>query len=692
MPFYWYSRWDGSQQVFPLHEDDLMEQLSEELVNSGDISKALSSMAQAGLRGKAGQRVPGIEDMLQSLRDMRQRALDKYDLEHVLDSIRRRLDDIVETERRGIDVRLAEAHGRLPGGDAAEHADPQGGRTDTPQRPTRREMERLLHHLEEIASRSREFLNSLPSEPGAAIQRLKEYEFMTDGAGAKFDELLSSLGQRVLENSTPRPSRSVRSPGAQLASAKDILRQMNRLLEEHRKEGESASRSHFERFIQKYGGLFGADPPANVEELAKQLRRQIGQMESLLRSLSPETRRQVEETLAAAFDDRELNAELERFAANLELLQPSGSVEELAFRGNEPLALEEALGVIEQIQSIGELEDQLGRSLKGNGLEGVDPKLTREVLGPEGYQELEQLMSLAEVLEDAGYIRRAGARHELTPKGVRRLGHRALQEIFSYIRKGRPGRHWTNTRGEGGQLLEDTKEYRYGDSFNLHLQRSVMNAVQRNPGTPVKMRPEDFEVHQTEQTSDAATVLLLDLSLSMAMRGNFLAAKKVALALDNLIRTQFPRDSLHIVGFSTYAREVSPERLAYLTWDEFDPYTNIQQGLSLARRLLAKSPGSTGQIIMISDGEPTAHVESGQLYLQYPPSPRTMQETLKEVRRCTRQDVRINTFMLERNAAVVEFVDQMTRINRGRVLYTNPDRLGEYILVDYLTSRRRQLV
>ena len=691
MPFYRYSLWDGSQQVFPVHEDDLMEQLSEELVASGDISKALTSMAQSGLQGKAGQRVPGIEDMLQRLRDMRELTLDRYDLEHVLDGIRRRLDDIVETERQGIDVRLAEARGRFPSGDTGERADAQGGHTVTPERPTRREMERLLQRLEEIANRSRELL-SLPSEPGPAIQRLKEYEFMSDGARAKFDELLSSLWQRVLESSTPRPSRSVGAIAAQLASAKDILRQLNRLLEEHRREGESASRSHFERFIQKYGGLFGADSPANVEELVKHLRRQIGQMESLLRSLSSETRRQVEETLAASFDDQELDAELERFAANLELLQPSGSIEELAFRGSEPLALEEALGVISQIQRIEELEDQLQRSLQGNGLGGVDPKLTREVLGPEGYQELEQLMSMAEVLEDAGYVRRTGARYELTPKGVRRLGHRALQEIFSYIRKGRPGGHWSNVRGESGQLLEDTKEYRYGDSFNLHLQRSVMNAVQRNPGTPVRMRPEDFEVHQTEQTSDAATVLLLDLSLSMAMRGNFLAAKKVALALDNLIRTQFPRDSLHIVGFSTYAREVSPERLAYLTWDEFDPYTNIQQGLSLARRLLAKSPGSTGQIIMISDGEPTAHVESGQLYLQYPPSPRTIQETLKEVRRCTRQDVRINTFMLERNASVVEFVDQMTRINRGRVLYTNPDRLGEYILVDYLTSRRRQLV
>ena len=184
---------------------------------------------------------------------------------------------------------------------------------------------------------------------------------------------------------------------------------------------------------------------------------------------------------------------------------------------------------------------------------------------------------------------------------------------------------------------------------------------------------------------------MLDLSLSMAMRGNFLAAKKVALALDNLIRSQFPRDSLHIVGFSTYAREVKPDKLAYLTWDELDHYTNIQHGLNTARRLLDRSHGGTRQIIMVSDGEPTAHMEGGRLYLQYPPSPRTIRETLKEVRRCTRQDIKINTFMLERSAYLAEFVEQMTSINRGRVFYTSPAKLGEYILVDYLTSRRKLL-
>ena len=168
----------------------------------------------------------------------------------------------------------------------------------------------------------------------------------------------------------------------------------------------------------------------------------------------------------------------------------------------------------------------------------------------------------------------------------------------------------------------------------------------------------------------------------------FQAAKKVALALDNLIRTQFPTDTLRIVGFSTYAREVKPEDLAYLSWDDFDPYTNIQHGLLLARKLLGRRKGSNKQILLISDGEPTAHIENGELFSQYPSHSRTIVETLNEVRRCSRMGIMINTFMLDRSNNLIEFVDRMARISRGRVFYTTPDKLGNYILVDYITTRR----
>ncbi len=684
MPFYRYSRWDGTQQVFPIHEEELMEQLSEQMVTQGDITAALRSMAQNGLRSKLGDKVSGVQDMLQRLEDMRQRSLDRYNLDHVLDNITQRLQDIVQAERRGIEKRLADAHDRLTSLSTPPSVPPM---------PTREESEALLRRLEEIARRSRETLDNVPEHPAQAIRRLKEYEFMDDEARAKFDQLLKSLQQQAAESYFRNLSQALGSAAPDgFASFKNMVRELNRLMEEHLDSGGVASRSLFDRFMQKYGGLFGPSPPASVEELAEELHHQMSRMESLMKSLSPELRRELEETLDSIFRDRDLREEIARFAANLERMRPDGgSVREFLFRGQESLDLEDALQVMGQLHKMEELERQLRRTQQGHNLDSVESELVRELMGEESYQELEQLRRMAEVLEDAGYIHQVGSHLELTPKGIRKIGHRALQGIFAYIRKDRLGSHPTGSTGAGGDLLENTKKYQYGDQFHLHLQRTLMNAIQRTSGTPVRMAPEDFEVHQTEQASQAATVLMLDLSLSMVMRGNFLAAKKVALALDNLIRTQFPRDSLHIVGFSTYAREVKADRLAYLSWDEFDPYTNIQHGLITAGKLLAKSPGSTKQIIVISDGEPTAHMEGDQLFLQYPPSPRTIQETLKEVRRCTRRGIKINTFMLERSPYLVEFVDRMTRINHGRLFYTSPDKLGEYILVDYLTSRHKQI-
>ena len=712
MPLYVYSGWDGTQQVFPISGEDLMDQLSEQMVSHGEISSALRSTVQNGLDCKSGQKVPGIQDMIRRLRSIRQQAQEKYNLERILDSISRRLRDIVQIERDDIERRLDDMRSRLKSplvdpapGDKRTQQNQRGEMGADPSSPTPEESVRLLSRFEEMACRNVAILDNLPQQPAEIIQQLNVYEFMSDQARSGFDQLLTSLRQKVLEASIRSLSHKVGTErSSQLASLKSMLKELNGLLEEHISVGEPRSRPHYDRFMQRYGNLFGSNGPASVEQLAESLRQQMAQLESLLRSLSPELRAELEETINSLFQDGELSDELARLASNLEHMRPDGyQTEELLFRGDEPLGLEEALEVMGHLQKVDELERQFRKTQQECHLDIVEPELVRELLGQTGYQELEQLRHMAEVLENAGYIRRVGSRFELTPKGIQKTGQRALQEIFTYIRKARLGGHRANGTGAGEDLLEDTKEYQYGDPFHLHLQRSVMNAVQRTmqtgdagslgalPGTSVRMSPEDFEIRQTEQASQAATVLMLDLSLSMAMRGNFPAAKKVALAMDSLIRTQYPRDSLHIVGFSTYARVVMADKLAYLTWDEFDPYTNIQHGLIVARRLLAKSPGCTRQIIMISDGEPTAHMQEGQLFLQYPPSPRTIQETLKEVKRCTRQDIKINTFMLDRGSYLVDFVDQMTRINRGRVFYTSPNKLGEYILVDYITSRRRQL-
>jgi uncharacterized protein with von Willebrand factor type A (vWA) domain len=403
-------------------------------------------------------------------------------------------------------------------------------------------------------------------------------------------------------------------------------------------------------------------------------------------------RQELESIVQGLFQDDDLHRLMAELRANLESLSPTGRLgRAYPFHGDEPVTLSEALSLLDEVRRLDNLEQQIREAQQSGSLAGVDQKATAELLGQEASQTVAQLQSLAETLERAGYIQRVGDRFELTPRGMRRIGQKALGEIFSYIKKDRAGRHAARDHGPGGDLTDSVVPYSFGAPFLVDIQKTLSNAILRaGPGLPVQLEPHDFEVHRTEELAIASTVLMVDLSLSMAMRGNFLAAKKVALALDSLIRTQFYRDNFHIVGFSTYAREVKPERLASLSWDELDPYTNIQHGLVISQRLLARRKGGTKQIIIISDGEPTAHMEGGQLFLQYPPSPRTIRETLKEAKRATQQGIIINTFMLERSAYLVEFVEELARINRGRVFYTTPDRLGEYILVDYLTAKRRK--
>jgi len=346
---------------------------------------------------------------------------------------------------------------------------------------------------------------------------------------------------------------------------------------------------------------------------------------------------------------------------------------------------------MEKLQQMDDLEGQLRDSQFSRSLESVDQQLMRELMGKESAEELERLRDIGKVLEDAGYIRLKDGKYELTPRGIRKIGQSALEDIFAQLRRDRGLGHRLTQKGTGGERLEDTKPFVFGDDFELHLQKTIMNAVNRAAAVPVKMKPDDFEVYQTEAVARSATVLMIDLSLSMPMRGNFQAAKRVAVALDNLIRTQYPKDSLYIVGFSSYARRIKKEELSYMNWDEFDPYTNMQHGLFVAQRLLSRENCTNKQIIMISDGEPTAHFEGEHIYFQYPPSPRTLQITLQEVKQCTRKGIVINTFMLDNGRFLGAFVTQMARVNKGRIFFTNADSLGEYLLVDYVGHKRRRV-
>jgi uncharacterized protein with von Willebrand factor type A (vWA) domain len=356
------------------------------------------------------------------------------------------------------------------------------------------------------------------------------------------------------------------------------------------------------------------------------------------------------------------------------------------------MGLVDALAAIDRQQQYDEMTDELLGVRDPDALERLDREQLRDLGGDDAADELDRLREISRALEEAGYLERDGGRLELTPRAARKLGMRALTDIFSRLRRESLGGHPLPTAGGSGEPTDETKPYEHGDPFAVDLNRTLFNAMARaGAGTPLRLAPEDFEVRRSEETTVSSTVLLLDMSRSMLLRGCSTAAKRVAMALHTLIHTKYPRDRLYVVGFAYYARQIKPEAIATLSPYEFEYGTNLQHALMIARQLLGRRAGGNKEVVVITDGEPTAHIANGQVEFAYPPTIRTMQSTLREVGRATREGIVINTFMLERSRYLSDFVDLMSRINRGRAFYVEPEHLGEYVLVDYVSKKTKRV-
>jgi len=658
-----YSRWDGSQQVPDLDADDLLAAMSDDLMSDGDLSNALRRLLQ---QGAPQGRLPGLQDLLKQLRRRRQQQLDRYELGSAMKDIERKLDQVIRTEREGIERRLAE------GRKGAERGEVPAS---------------LREQLEQIADGKRERLDGLPPDAAGRIRELQRYEFMDPEAHRLFWELLRSLQQQMLQPFLQGMQQALQSMTPQdLARLREMLQDLNRMLRERAEGGEP----DFQAFRDKWGQHFpGVE---SLDQLIDQMGRQMAQLQSFMDSMSPDQRRQLEQMMQSLFlRDERLEAAMAQLAMTLGEVMPLDELRRrYEFRGDQPLALDEAMKLMDELQQMDQLERQLRRAQGQEDLERIDPAQVERLLGEEAARDLERLRELTKTLEEAGYLERRGDRLELTARAIRKIGDKALRDIFTRLTRDRFGRHAVEHRGAGGDRTDEAKRYEFGDPFLLDLKETLMNAVERSgPGTPVALSPDDFQVFRTELQTQAATVVMLDMSRSMIYNGCFLPAKKVALALHALIHGQFPRDSLYIVGFSLYAREFTAAQLPRLSPADSNVGTNMHAGFQLSRQLLARHKGGNKQIIMVTDGEPTAHLEGGEAEFSYPTTRRTIQETLKEVQRCTRERIIINTFMLERSETLTAFVEQMARINRGRAFFATPERLGEYVLVDYVSSKRR---
>jgi uncharacterized protein with von Willebrand factor type A (vWA) domain len=362
------------------------------------------------------------------------------------------------------------------------------------------------------------------------------------------------------------------------------------------------------------------------------------------------------------------------------------------FQGRRSLEYAEALELMREVEHLKQLEEELAA---GN-LERLSLDLVRNLLGPEAAQHAATLREIMTVLAEAGYLMSREGCVKVSPKGIRKIGQLALRDIYQGLRRGAGGAHSIDRHGVADVRPEETKPYRFGEPQHIDLVQTLKNALQRLPSHPLTLAPQDFEVFHTDHATSASTVFLLDMSWSMSWDGRFAAAKKVALAMESLIRARYPRDFFAVVGFFTRAVELKLADLPEASWNMGDPFTNLQHGLRVAADILARRADTNKHIILITDGQPTAYFCGGRLYCEWPLSfggisLRAAQETLKEVERVPRQGIVINTFMLDDSPALRAFVDRMTRINKGRAFYTRPDRLGEYLLVDYLAKKRRRV-
>jgi uncharacterized protein with von Willebrand factor type A (vWA) domain len=509
-----------------------------------------------------------------------------------------------------------------------------------------------------------------------------DYEFIDPQAREDFQKLVDELRQQMLGDQFRMMQENLESLTKEdLQPMREMMQALNHLLAKHVRGG--ATDADFREFMDQFGHMF---PPGidNIDDLVNYLEEQAAQMASLLQSMPDDMRRQLMETMQALLQDDQLQDDIMQMADLVEQITGRPLGRRFAFSGDESLDLEEASRIMRDLNSVDELERQLREAIRNLDFDNIDDDLAERLLGDDAKNILNEMRRVAHMLEEAGLARRVGKDMQLTPRGIRTLGERTLKDLFAELRNDRIGQHDQPNRGQSAEQVSDTKPWEFGDPFLLDIGKSISNAVHRNgPGIPIEIDPKDLEVHKLEALITSSTVIAMDMSRSMFSNGAFFEAKRVAFALNTLIKTRFPRDYLQLVVFSYFAMELAPERLLQSDWVDWNG-TNIELALQKSRELLSKMKSSNRQIILITDWRPRPtwgpYGDEG-----------TIEGMLREVKKCTRSGIRINTFMMDSAPSSMALAQHMMRMNKGRVFFGTPGKMGRYVLVDYLRNKRKRI-
>jgi len=644
----------------PFDARGALDELGDAVLDGTDPASALRDLLR---RGMAGRR--GLDDLLRRVRDRQQEIRSRGRLDGVLEEARALLDTAVGQER------------------AELFPDPS----------------------DEARLREDE-LDTLPSDTAQAIRRLADYEWRSAAARATFEKLKDLLRSEVLDSQFRGMREVLASPDPQsLQQVKDMLADLNQMLEADAR-GEH-TQADFDRFMERYGEMF-PENPRDLEELVDSLVRRAMAAQRLLGSLTESQRDELAALMEQTLQDAGLAAEMARLSDQLRARRPEMDMAAWQgdpMTGDEPLGLSDATSALADLADLADLEAELRQDYPGARLDDIDEAAIRRALGRQAVDDMEALRQTERELERQGYLQRNAGQLELTPKAVRRLGETALRRVFADLPEGRFGDHEQRDAGQAGEYTGATRRWQFGDEQAIDAPSTVRNALLRDAasyrpqagqdpdhweGTPprVRLSGRDFEVGETQRRTSAAVCLLVDLSYSMALRGTWGAAKQTALALHALVRSRFPQDSIQVIGFSNYARELRETDLAGLGWDMVQG-TNLHHALVLAGRYLDRRPEHDPVVLIVTDGEPTAHLRrDGRSAFDWPPAPETIQLTLAEVDKMTRRHASLNVFMLAEDERLTDFVNEVARRNGGRVLHAVPERLGEFVVRDFLRTRR----
>ncbi|HEY1698113.1 MAG TPA: hypothetical protein VGG75_00150 [Trebonia sp.] len=659
-----YGEYDGGPDPLaaPFDVREALDEMGDSVLAGGTPADALRDMLRRGWKDRH-----GLDDMLRRVRE-RQRELRNQG----------RLDGMLEQARALLDTAVGQERAEL-------FPDPSD--------------EARLREAD---------LDTLPSDTSQAIRQLSDYDWRSPAARETFDKLKDLLRKEVLDSQFKGMKQALENPDPQaMQRVKDMMADLRQMLDADTR-GEH-TQEDFDRFMEQYGDMFG-DNPQNLEELVDSMVRRMKAAQRLLNSLSDEQREELANLIAQTMEDAGLASEMSALGDALMERRPDlrDTQRGVRMNGDQPLGLGDATSAVSDLADLADLEDQLAQDYPGASLDDVDEEAVRRAVGRQAVDDLEALRRLEKELQKQGYLNNNGGQMELTPKAVRRLGDTALRRVFQGLEDGfRSGDHDRRDAGQAGDLTGATRDWEFGDEQPIDVPATVRSALLRSvergweaSASPrdaatqdpasrprVRLSPGDFQVAETERRSQAAVSLLVDLSYSMALRGTWAAAKQTALALHALLRARYPQDAVQVVGFSNYARELHETELAGLGWDMVQG-TNLHHALMLAGRHLDKHPEHEPVVLIVTDGEPTAHLQrDGRPWFDWPPAPETIELTLAEVDKMTRRHAALNIFMLGEDDRLSAFVDNVAKRNGGRVLRAQAERLGEYVVSDFLRTR-----